>query len=259
MSAEKQNPMENSFQKHVENSIKMFQDTASSVAKAYENQLDFATKLYNNALDNTMNIKPGAMISPVRISEILNEIMQKSLESLSQISKSSFETIQQFGNRNAYPAFCEEKINAIVQTYIKQAESISTMNQKYIDTLSAQFASTQDAFAPMLTKVAKDVETNLESSRAAMQNTSEQYLKNLNETVKTGKEFLGSLDSQLNSMITSNLKLWSGLFQAAQDTSNGGAKTSSPADKNSATPLVAVSVDEKTKQTEPAKKVSVSK
>jgi hypothetical protein len=259
MTSEKNSAAEGSFQKQVESSMKMFQDTAASMAKAYGKQVEFATKMYSDVIEKSMGMNSTDTVNPARISEILNEIMRKSLESLSAISKSSLETIQELGSRSITPLFSKEKIDSIAQTYIKQAETISNLNQKYIATLTEQINSSASEINPILTKVAKEVEANFEASKTSMESVSKLYTSSLNESAASGKEFLGELNKHLNSMITANLKIWSGLTQTAGSQKTADKTTASESKTAVAGTTAVTEAETKTRTAETNKKASVTR
>jgi hypothetical protein len=225
MSSDKINETNELFRKQLENSMKMFQESATTVAQAYGKQAELIGNLYSRALETSLGLNKGGVSNSGQVAEKMNELMQKSMENFSHLSKTSMDTILEYGKKNGTGSFTKEKLDSIIKNYTEQAESISQMNKKYLESVNKQFSSVKDSISPLIEQVKKEVEHNLETSKESMASLSNTFGKNFEETSESSKTFMTELNTRMNTMITTNMKLWSDLFAAIEIKEAEPAKT----------------------------------
>jgi hypothetical protein len=253
MSSDKINETNELFRKQVENSMKIFQESAASVAQAYGKQAELVSNLYSRALETSLGLNKGGVSNSSQVAEKMNELMQKSMDNFSRLSKTSMDTILEYGKQHGNGSFSKEKLHSIVKNYTEQAEAISQMNKKYLESVNKQFSTVKSSISPLLARVKKDVEHNYETSKESMASLSDTFGKTYEETTESSKEFMSELNTRMNSMITNNMKIWSDLFSALEN-----KETAEPAKATvKTTPVAATEVKNGT--TEAPKKTSTHK
>ncbi|MFI5150157.1 MAG: hypothetical protein ACHQRM_10530 [Bacteroidia bacterium] len=216
MSSEKINETNELFRKQLENSMKMFQESAASVAQAYGKQAELVSNLYSRALETSLGLNKGGVSNTSEVAEKMNELMHKSMENFSRLSKTSMDTILEYGKQNGNVSFSKEKMNAIVKNYTEQAEGISQMNKKYLESVNKQFGTVKESISPLLARVKDEVEHNFKTSKESISTLSESFGKSFEESAESSKEFMTELNARMNTMITNNMKIWSDLFSAIE-------------------------------------------
>jgi|GEM_PF-2584592 hypothetical protein len=257
MSSDKINETNELFRKQVENSMKIFQESAASVAQAYGKQAELVSNLYSRTLETSLGLNKGGAGNASQIAEKMNDLMQKSMDNFSRLSKTSMDSILEYGKQNGNNgAFSKEKLSSIVHNYTEQAEAISQMNKKYLESVNKQFSTVKSSISPLLDRVKKEVEHNFTTSKESMSSLSDTFGKTYQETTESSKEFMTELNSRMNTMITNNMKIWSDLFTALESKESEPAKTAPVA---KATTPVATTTESKNGTAETTKKAGAQK
>jgi hypothetical protein len=201
------------FKKNVSNTMKLFQDSTTAIIDVQAKQVEFASNLYTQALDTFESINKNNLGNSFDSPEKMIEIIKKNFESISNLSKSTLKTALELGNRTFSTAFSKQVIDKISETYSKQAEEIAVFNQKYFDIMSKKFDTTAPFFNySLMEKLKKDFDANIEFSKEQLHSIIDSYNKITNPSFESNKFFLNEISKQIDTMVDTNLRLWSELM-----------------------------------------------
>jgi len=220
MKTEKNFDETETIRKNVNDAMKWFQNTNAIVIEAYTKQMEFAADLCNKSLNTAAELwnpafdksfKPDFK-STLEMQEKLISIVRSNIENIIAASKTTMNQIIELGKQHDTAEYSKETMKKIIESYSKQAEAITSFNQKYFDSIKKQFNAAKDAGAPFLENIKKEFETNLALSKKELETIIASYKKLANPTLEANKKMMNEMNAQMSNAINNNIKLWSELI-----------------------------------------------
>lgn len=212
MTNEKFTTAAETFTKNVNDTMKWLQDATATVLETQTKQVKAASEVYNKVITTAWaNLNTDNYKTVWGISETMMEIYQKNIETITNLYKTSMKTAWEYGKQTDAEKFSKETLTKIADAYKTQLEDITSFNKKSFETLSKQFAtSTTEAWwTSSSEKFKTELEKTVATSKEKVKETIDWYNKLVTPSLDTNKELFEKLNSQINTGLTENQKLWS--------------------------------------------------
>ncbi|OFY87723.1 MAG: hypothetical protein A3F72_02455 [Bacteroidetes bacterium RIFCSPLOWO2_12_FULL_35_15] len=200
--------------KNVNDAMKWFQDTTSTIMMVQSKQLEYANEMYSKMMNNYLGeIKKDNFNDSFDLSKKMMDLMQKNIESFIKTSGDAMKTIMESGNYGEDPTpYSKEMLNKMTKNFNEQVDMITNVNKNTFDTLSKQFNISKTSFSPTFEKSKKEFEANFKLSKETIQKIVDSYAKLKTPTLEANKKVVDDLNKNMNSMAQNNFKLWSELL-----------------------------------------------
>jgi hypothetical protein len=215
MTTEKFTETAETLKKNVTNTMKWLQDTTSTIIETQSKQMKSASEMYSKVMTATLEgITKDNFSTSFQWSETMVEVLKKNIEAISEMSKTTMKTATEFGKQTSTETFSKETMTKIIDTYKKQVEEITTFNKKSFETITKQFdlTNTTTPFTTYAEKFKKEFEANVETSKEKVQTIVDSYKKIATPSTEANKELFNKLNTEINTSVNSNLKIWSDLL-----------------------------------------------
>jgi len=204
------------IQENMAESMKWVQKTTAAWAQTYAQQVEMAGSLFNNSLQTALGINKSALSGSNLLSEKTAEVFQKNMESLSNLNRTHVERLHEFSKESAGSVFSKEKRDNLLNIYNKQAEELKAFNASCMESINRQFSSAKNALSPVLDKIKKNLDTNLDSAKESMKAVSDFQNQATRESAEAGKELLSELNTRMNQVIANNYTIWSEIMNTGK-------------------------------------------
>jgi hypothetical protein len=201
-------------EEYMKSSSKWFSKSAIAMAEMYKKQFQMGYDMYANMFNAGSTTEKNKTNYSFDLFHSNIEMLKNNFENISKLSE---KTILNFMNSlDGEESKSDDNIKileAIMDGYHLQTKQIAEINQRFFETYSKTFKSTNQNAEKSYDIFRKKTEENFHKAEEVINKAVKTYSSNVNNSAKNRQELLDNINNQMELLIKNSLKQWSDLTE----------------------------------------------